>query len=460
MLNLAEKLVKIAILGGKRKERRVVAKNFPESPGVYVFFENSEIIYIGKAINLKRRVTSYFDLELEPKTERMVREANFISYIKVTSDLESLLLEARLIRKYMPKYNIAAKDDKHPLYIKISKEIYPRVVTARKISETEKNIAFYGPFPSSTAVKTVLKMLRRIFPYSDHKLGKRGCLYSHIGLCNPCPSIIESTQENPELKIELKRKYLNNIRRIKAVLSGKFGGVRREMVLEMNVLSKEQRYEEAGDVRNRIKALDYITQPQMPTEFYMQNPNLYEDIKKNELNELNKILQRFDFSKNNLRRIECFDIAHFAGTNPTASMVVAVNGEMDKSRYRHFKVRQVKGNSDVDSLKEVIKRRLNHLEDWGKPDLIIVDGGKPQVALFSRELSGYNIPVVGIAKRFETLVIPVKTYETVNLKEFRLARGGALNLVTRIRNEAHRFARRYHHALISKELTHANENNS
>ncbi len=441
---MVEKLRKVKV------EPRVY-KALPESPGIYVFFKTGIPIYIGKAINLKRRVSSYFDLDLETKTSKMMGEATELSFVRVGSELESLLLEARLIRKYMPHYNIAAKDDKHPLYIAITKEKYPRVISVRKlIANDQKIIASFGPFPSATNVRSVLRMLRRIFPYSDHKLGKRGCLYSHIGLCSPCPNQIEMTNDKLQMAND-RTKYLKNIKRIKGVLSGKFDGVKKDLIREMEALSKDQDYEEASIIRNKIQALDYITQPQMPTEFYMENPNLYEDIRQKELSQLQKILQDSRFKiPDSLNRIECFDIAHFAGISPTASMVTFINGEADKTFYRHFKVKNIKGNSDVDSLREVIKRRINHFEGWGRPDLIIVDGGKPQVSTFVRELEEYKIPVVGIAKRLETLVIPTKMDGTMSFKEYRLPRGQALNLVQRIRDEAHRFARRYHHHLISK----------
>lgn len=133
-------------------------------------------------------------------------------------------------------------------------------------------------------------------------------------------------------------------------------------------------------------------------------------------------------------------------------MVTFIKAEPDKNYYRHFKINQKNKNSDVDSLKEVIKRRLKHLKDWEVPDLIIVDGGKPQVGVFVRELEKFDIPVVGIAKRFETLVIPVTDIGQLKLKEYRLPKGPALNLIQRLRDEAHRFARRYHHKLLSNRI--------
>lgn len=445
---------------GKVPAKRDSAKRFPEGAGIYTFFKGTKPIYIGKAINLKRRVLSYFDLDLEPKTKRMVSEADHLSFILVTNELEALLLEARLIRKYMPQYNIAAKDDKHPLYIIITKEKYPRVITGRKIDlNKEATLAVYGPFPSSTNVHFVLKHLRRIFPYSDHKVGKRGCLYSHIGLCNPCPSEIERIKSE-ELRIKKRKEYMLNIKKIKSILDGKIGVVKNDLEKDMVVASKNEDYEVAAKIRDQIKRIEYITQPQIPTESYMENPNLYEDIRKKELSDLRKILNSKFLILNSLGRIECFDIAHLAGSNPTASMVTFINGEADKKFYRHFRIRQNKGNSDADSMREVINRRLKHLRDWGKPDLIIVDGGKSQVGIFVRELEGSEIPVVGLAKRYETLVFPVTSDHTTLFKEYRLPKGPALNLVQRIRDEAHRFARKYHHTLISRELTAQNANNN
>lgn len=420
-------------------------RSLPEGAGIYLFFTNGLPIYIGKAINLKRRVSSYFDINLELKTARMIKDATEISFIQVTSELEALLLEARLIRTYMPKYNIAAKDDKHPLYIQITKEEYPRVITVRKIDLNKSpSLAIYGPFPSTRNVRAVLKMIRRIFPYSDHKLGKRPCLYSHIGLCNPCPNVIEMTQGKSQISNE-KKKYLRNIKRIKSILDGKIDKVRSTLSKDMVKASKRNEFEIAAQIRNQIQKLEYITRPQMPTEFYIQNPNLYEDVRRKELAELKKVLVNSNLSIKNCTRIECFDIAHLAGTSPTASMVTFIDGEADKNFYRHFRILQKKGSSDIDSMKEVIARRLKHFDDWGAPNLIIVDGGVAQVNAFTTliYINKLDIPVIGLAKNPDRLV--------VGGKKIKFS-GPALNLVQRIRDEAHRFAGRYHHKLVSASL--------
>lgn len=437
MINLVSKIQKI-------KLAPKVYRDLPEDPGVYLYFRNGEVIYVGKAINLRRRVASYFRLNLETKTKKMISEALEIAYIKVGNEFEALLLEAKLIKKYLPKYNIVAKDDKHPLYVLITKETFPRVLAVRKADlKTIPSTCFYGPFPSSGKVKAVLKMIRRAFPYSDHKIGKRACLYSQIGLCNPCPNeIVHSTEY-----LVLRKIYLQNIRHIKALLDGKIDKVKLDLEKEMDFFSRKQLYEEAGEVKNKIKALEYVASSKFPIDLYLENPNLADEIKSKEMQELLQIIQSEDLPivPESLRQIECYDVAHLQGTNATASMVTFVDALPDKNKYRHFKIRQNKTMSDTDSLKEVISRRLNHVKDWGRPNLIIVDGGVGQVKAFASvlETKKVDIPVVGIAKHPDRLII--------GSKKIKLS-GRPLNLVSRMRDEAHRFARVYHHKLYSRSL--------
>ncbi len=433
--------------------KKAAFRLLPQEPGVYIFWKKKAAIYIGKAVDLKARLSSYLAVSLSPKTKKMLEEAESVSIIKVRTELESLLLEAYLVHKNQPRYNFALKDDKHPLYIKITKEKYPRVITARKIEEKDANLAFYGPFSSSESVRGVLKMLRRVFPYSDHKLGKRGCIYSQIGLCNPCPNEIEK-EKNLHLRNSLRRQYLRNINYIKGVLAGNIEKVKNELTKTMNRLAKEEKFEEAKIILEQITRLNYITQPRIPTNYFLENPNFIEDIHKIETHSLRKILLNWLNIGQKLSRIECFDVAHLAGSFPTASMVTFINGEPEKSYYRHFKIRQTKTNSDIDSIGEVAKRRIKYLSDWGKPDLIIVDGGAAQVGAFTEVFKNEKIPVLGLAKRLETLVIPSDKLKTKYV-QVRI-HGPALNLLQRLRDEAHRFARRYHHSLIRKSLLYSN----
>lgn len=442
----------------KKRFSKKGAGRVSESAGVYIFWaKDFKPVYIGKANNLKRRVSSYFSANLSKKTSQMLKEAVYLSTVKVNSELEALLLEARLVKKMQPKYNLSLKDDKHPLYIRITKEEYPQVLTARKKDEKGKNLAFLGPFPLSDNVRSVLKMLRRIFPYAQHKLGKRGCIYSQMGLCNPCPNEIAGIVSEKE-KGSQRAIYRQNIAYIKAVLSGKFTFVRKSLERMMRQYAKKEDFEMAAIVRNQIQKLDYITQPITPIGQFLENPNLLEDLRNEEIRQLRRLISKYLKVPKSLTRIECFDVAHLAGSNPTASMVTLVNGEPDKSLYRRFRIRQEKGRSDTDSLNEVAKRRAKYLSSWGIPDLIIVDGGKAQVSVFRKVFAEHKIPVVGLAKRYETLVIPVERLDltTHGFIERKVAKGPTRNLVQRIRDEAHRFARRYHHKLLKKELLSSN----
>lgn len=419
-------------------------KQLPSSPGVYIF-KNSEGIpvYIGKAISLASRVDSYFASRLAPKTSQMVSEATKLGFIRVATEIEALLLEAKLVKLHMPKYNSELKDDKSPLYIGITKEEFPRVLALRRTSLGSIPLkTYYGPFIQGGSVRKVLKLLRRIFPYSTHKPTKRGCIYSQIGLCNPCPSVIKS-EIDAQKKLLLNKAFRKNLSNINKFLSGEFLSIKRELEREMRELSKQQKFEEAALIKQQLGGIEYITTPSTAPLEYLKDPNFVEDIRNNELSELKKLIDKY-LVVEKLERIECFDIAHLSGTSPTASMVTFVNGEADKRYYRHFKVK--KGNSDVDNMKEVLTRRLNHLTDWGKPDLIIVDGGKPQVSKALGVIK--EIPLIGLAKRYETLVVKNED----KFIEIRLRRGPALYLVQRLRDEAHRFARRLHHKQVSKSL--------
>jgi excinuclease ABC subunit C len=421
-------------------------KSIPDNPGVYLYANKDGIvIYVGKAKNLKNRVGSYFATTLLHKTKLLMEEASEVMLIKVNSEIEALLLEAKLIKKYMPKYNIALKDDKSNLYIGITREKYPRVLALRKTDLQLENLKYtYGPFTHGIATRKILKMVRRAFPYAQHKPGNRVCIYHQIGLCDPCPSQIE-LENNPQVKAELIKRYQKNLSNVRKFLNGEFNSLKRSLELQMKQSAKEYNYENAAQLKKQIQYIDLITTYAISPNEYIKDPNLLEDIRTEEKLGLVNVLKPY-FNLSQVERIECFDIAHLSGTNPTASMVTFIGGEPDKTYYRHFKVRRKKGDSDVDSMKEVLGRRIKHFDDWGIPDLIIVDGGKPQVSVAQEVIK--DIPLVGLAKQFETIVI-LKNGE---FSEIRLQNGPAKNLMQRIRDEAHRFARRLHHKQVSKNL--------
>jgi len=435
----------------KHNKTKENLKLTPEVSGVYIFFQHKKNpIYVGKAINLRKRLSSYFSNAVFGKTKQMVGEADSFSYIRVSSELEALLLEAKLINKFMPRYNIELKDDKHPLYIKITKDYFPQVLTARKI-DIENSMEFYGPFPSSTSVKTVLRLLRKLFPYAQHIPSKRPCLYSQIGLCSPCPTFIESIKDK-NIKTVLTKKYKKNIKMISLFLSGNLKVIKKTLEKEIHRYVINEEFENAAIIRDKIKILDYITQPVTPIDRFIENPNFLDDIRGRELGELFNILKPYAGTSKVFSRIECFDVAHIGGTATTASMVTFVGGEPEKNLYRRFKIYQKRGNDDVASLREVAKRRVKHASDWGLSDLIIVDGGKGQLSVFLEAFSGQNCIIVGLAKREETLVIPVHEVGPTKYKLIKVPKGPALNLVQRIRDEAHRFARQYHFKIVKDML--------
>ncbi len=341
------------------QELKEKLRDIPETPGIYQFKDkDGVIIYIGKAKNLKNRVTSYFSNNLLPKTAQMVATATDISFIKVMSEFEALLLEANLIKKYKPKYNIALKDDKSPLYIGITKDVYPRIITFRKTELQHLRLkTYFGPYLTGYSVKQILRRVRKIFPFSTHLPTAKICIYKQLGLCDPCPSEIENIGDI-ELKNELRKKYLRNVRNLKNLLMGKLGKVGEDIEKEIKESSKNERFEEAGELSRQLNLLKKVSvQTDIPIEEYLTNPNLTEDIREMEMSELQSVLKKHFPNLAKPIRIECFDIAHLAGSYPTASMVTFVEGEAEKKFYRHFKIYQNKKRSDVDSMREVIRRR-------------------------------------------------------------------------------------------------------
>lgn len=423
-------------------------KNIPTLAGVYIFQDSEKVTYVGKAINLKNRVGSYFAGRLEPKTARMVETAKTIKFIPVNSEFEALLLEAKLVKKYRPRFNIELRDDKSPLYIGITKEEFPKVITLRQTHiEKYKLSSLYGPFVNTGAVRRVLRFTRRIFTFSTHSPGKRPCVYSQIGLCKPCPSeILGYGDTDPLIYTQLKKKYLTNIRRLRSVLSGNSKKVLKQLEREMTLASREENFEDARETKRKVDSLKYIIEKPVSENSYIENPNLLEDIRSKELESLKKFISKY-YEIEKVERIECFDIAHLGGSYPTASMITFIKGEPEKSLYRHFRMHNK--NSDTDNMLEVLTRRKKRFIDWGVPNLIIVDGGKGQLSKALEIID--EAPVVGLAKREETLVF--KT--TDGFKELKLPESPAKKLVQRIRDEAHRFARSYHHKLVSRAIREA-----
>ncbi len=440
-------------------------KTFPDRPGVYFFKDDKgKVLYVGKALSLKNRLSSYFQKNVFPKTQLLIKESSTVNYIETGSELEALLLESNSIKKYLPHYNIALKDDKSYIYIFISvDEDFPKVWSCRRpkdlksIREKEELYGqkgvYLGPYPSTYIIKNLLKQLRKIFPYCQQKSDKRKCFYSHIGLCDPCPAQILKNDLKSADYLAQKYKYRRNVLLLKRVLEGNLVRVEKLLTRRMKQFARSEEFEEATGIRNQLVYLQMMTR-QRRVSFFLQNPNYYFEAQKKALDELRDILSPFFPSLDSIERIECYDISHFQGSFAVGSMVVFNGGVPEKSLYRRFKIR-VRPGSDVESLSEIIKRRFLHPE-WEFPQLLLIDGGKPQVSKIIAVCQSIHItiPIIGLAKRWEELHILHNEQFVVK----QIARkSDALKLLQQMRDEAHRFALTFHRLLRRKQFTSSNK---
>lgn len=420
----------------------------PHKSGVYIFKDQTrQVLYVGKAIDLYHRVASYFSGTHDAKTTALVAEIRFLETIIVESELEALILEANLIKKYLPPFNVRLTDDKDYLYIGITKEDFPKVTTIRrKDLKTVKK--FFGPFPSARTVKDTLKLLRKVFPWCSnplklslhtgfgieptHRVWKaKACFYYHLGLCpGACVGLIS------------KEDYNKIISRFSKFLEGKKNELVDELMEEMEEASKSENFEIAGKLKKMVDGINYLTQTNR-AQLYLENPNFLEEETKLALVQLQKDLKL----KKLPERIEGYDISNFSGKDATGSMVVLTGGEIDKSQYRKFKIHISGRPNDVGMHKEMIRRRLKHSE-WPSPDLILIDGGRGQARAVSFQLqtSNFQLPVYGLAKRMEWVYPPEGAL--IKLPKSSLS----LKLLQKIRDEAHRFAVSYHRKLRDKHL--------
>lgn len=424
----------------------------PSKPGVY-FFKNKldNIIYIGKSVNLKNRVTSYWqNKNIGFYTKKMVKEIADIDFKICNSEFEALLLEAKLINLYQPEYNTRHKDDKSFLGISISQEEYPRVFASRDLKL--KKTAFIGPFPSSQEVRQVLKILRQIFSYrSCKRLSKKTCLYYHLRLCQGCCIGYP------------KKEYKKTINKIKNFLNGNIKALIRQLEKEMKQTSKVMDFEKAAVLKKQIQAINYVVLNWQSLASSSLSINLAKDEKEKVLFEAKKILPQLK----NLKRLEAYDVSNILGKQAAGSMVVFKNFIPAKDQYRRFKINKVYEPDDVAMIEEIVQRRFKH-QDWQYPSLIIIDGGKGQVgAAFSvlRDLDLIKkILILGLTKpakgwsasggKEETIIKPrIKKASIIGWQEIKLEKNNAfLILIQQLRDESHRFARKYHVFLRKKIL--------
>lgn len=437
----------------------VKLKDLPKEPGVYFHKNQSgEIIYVGKAAVLRNRVRQYFQKSRarDPKTEALVEEIFDTDWMVVESELEALFLEAEMIRRYMPRYNILLRDDKSMSYIRINYDSdYPTVTTTRR--PLDDGAKYFGPYLSTLGVRKALKYLRRIFPFAVKKTPgqKRANLYYHLGLD---PGLEEGRTSLED--------YRANLRKLIAVIEGKRTSTLKELEREMKIAAKEQNFELAAKKRNQLSALQNLGR-----QVIFSDKEFMDISKDHALTELVDLLQLGKYP----RRIEGYDISHMQGTDVVASMVVFTNGVSDKGEYRKFKTKKDQ-NNDFYNMNETIRRRLSekNIKAWGKPNLVLIDGGKGQLdaAIRARDEMGCNtIPFIGLAKREEQIVIQLGK-SNVDLNEAILHKLGGykassedfvlvnvphntniVKLLQRIRDESHRFAVSYHSILKVKRQT-------
>lgn len=394
-------------------------KNLPDAPGIYLFYDKQGLVYVGKASSLKNRVRSYFKIgrKTARPIEQMIHEIVNIEYKVTDSVLEAILLEGEYIKKYLPKYNVAWKDDKSWNYIIISKDIYPKVLTLRahdrknlvNLDEQKMYSHVFGPYPGMKT-KEMMNILRRLFYISECEFGaKRPCLYYQMGQClGVCIGEISSA--------DYKEKVINPLIMF---LRGKKKMLIKNLEKQMNVSARQNEFEEAGRFRDQITALQKIQ------DIALLNKSFFEESeRKREV------------------RIEGYDISNLGATDKVGSMVVFDETGPVKKDYRKFNIKSVEGQSDVDCLDEVLTRRLKHSE-WPLPNVFLIDGGKPQVNRTLQVLREFklDIPVVGIAKGPKRdknqFILSSKKADFVSwLQKNKF-------LLIQVRDEAHRFAIRF-----------------
>ena len=412
-------------------------KELPKEPGVY-FHKNrdGEVIYVGKAAILRNRVRQYFQSpeRKDAKTRALVSEIDDTDWIVVDTEMDALFLESEMIKRYMPKWNILLRDDKSVSYVRIDmKSEVPYVSMTR--NPDDDGAEYFGPYYGKVAITRALRILRRIFPYYDKPYNGRKTLNTDLGLT---PGI--------EVGKTTARDYKHSLRHMISYLKGNRKKLVRDIEKLMYEAAEKGDYERAAEYRNQFFGLKGLG-----TKIVFSDKELLDISSDKALEELQDILK---MDKPPVR-IEGYDISHQSGKNVTGSMVCFINGAADRTKYRRFKLRKQQ-NNDPESMREVITRRLNHLNDWGMPDLIILDGSVGQISAVREIVTKAKIPIIGRDKSGDhsknarvRIVIPEgdEDYRMVELAKD----GHIAKLIARIDEESHRFAIQYHTLLKRKD---------
>lgn len=392
-------------------------KELPDTPGVYFFKVDDEILYIGKATSLRDRVRSYFNSDLtktrSPLIQKMVEVAESIEYEETGSVLEALILERNLIKRHQPQYNTKEKDNKSYSYIIFTNEdfLQVRIVRGRELASTidpDEVLESFGPYPNRRQLDTALKIIRKIFPYRGRKCtpatekeNKKPCFSYQIGLC---PGVCTGECS--------KKEYANTVKNLKLFLEGKTSELREKLENDMHQAAEEERFEQAQEIKSQLFSLDHIDDVALIEEDNVNADNV--DV-----------------------RLEGYDIAHLAGSDMVGVMVVLEEGYAKKSDYRKFNIKSVDDANDPASLAEIVRRRLKHTE-WPYPDVFVIDGGKAQRNAVMKELEAaeVDIPVVSVVKDDKhkpKAILGPKSIIHEHGKEIKITN-----------SESHRFAQSFH----------------
>jgi excinuclease ABC subunit C len=439
-------------------------KKLPKKPGVYCFSasapkksiwrirrssakpsvggKNREILYIGKAADIRERVKNHFS---QPgfRENVFLEKTKEIGFIKTDSEIDALILEANLIKKCQPKYNVIWKDDKNYFYIAKTREDFPQIfITHQKkleIGNWKLEIDFVGPFVDGRALKQTLKTLRKVFPYRTCKvLPKKPCLWYQLDRCL-APCLLKSNLgiQIPSASNRIKKESQKNVENIFKIIKGEKNQVVKKLEKEMKNASKFQAFEKAASVRDQIWSLKKIF-----SHFKILEQELeIEDWEKTE-DKIKKILK----TRKGLSRIEAYDVSNIQGQKATGAMVTFAYGKSDKNSYRKFKIKISGKPNDIAMLKEVLSRRFNHPE-WPYPDLVLIDGGKAQLNAAVSEIKNRKIISAALAKKKNELYL--KGRQPILVKNLPRE---IFNLFLQLRDEAHRFALTYHKKLREKGL--------
>lgn len=412
-------------------------KELPREPGVY-FHKNrdGEVIYVGKAAILRNRVRQYFQSpeRKDAKTRALVAEIDDTDWIVVDTEMDALFLESEMIKRYMPKWNILLRDDKSVSYVRIDMKSEVPYVTMTRNPEDD-GAEYFGPYYGKTAITRALRILRKIFPFYDRPYTGRKTLNTDLGLT---PGI--------EVGRTTAREYKHNLRRMISYLKGNRKRLVRDIEKLMYEAAAKGEYEKAAEYRNQFFGLKGLG-----TKIVFSDKEFLDISSDQALTDLQKILK----TKDPLVRIEGYDISHQSGKNVVGSMVCFINGVADRTKYRRFKLRKQQ-NNDPESMNEVLTRRLRHLDDWGRPDLIILDGSVGQLSAVRAICEEAGVPVIGRDKSGDhsrnarvRIVLPEgkEDYRMVELaSDSHIAK-----LIARIDDESHRFAIQYHTLLKRKD---------